>query len=325
MHKGFFLPATLANKIVGVIKKSFQERRLNIGLFFDKYVLWWETKEGELKCSPEVQISILRNPNAKTLIGNPNIQGKKFKDKITENVRLSIPLTFLPKDKNKDYYKIYENKMKHLLNTLKNMGFYVEYLPSESSGLLLNWRLLINFGAASVYETSLLFHRNYSIPYIPGSAVKGVTRYWAILKFSGKLRKNAKDIDKTLSEGEDLGQEIDGVSFQDLIGIFGTQNEKGKVIFFDALPIIEQEMDFVVLDIMNVHYKPYYERGETPGDWYSPSPIFFLAVEKGTKFRFSLASKEKELVEKTKKLLEEALKYAGIGAKTSAGYGYFEV
>ena len=84
---------------------------------------------------------------------------------------------------------------------------------------------------------------------------------------------------------------------------------------------------------MNVHYKPYYEASErelkenkekAPGEWHSPTPIFFLAVEKRTKFRFALASKNENLIEKAKELLKEALDKIGIGAKTSAGYGYFE-
>ena len=116
------------------------------------------------------------------------------------------------------------------------------------------------------------------------------------------------------------------IKFKELIDIFGTQREKGKVIFFDALPIIEGNRDFIVLDVMNVHYGDYYqdESGKTPpGDWMNPTPIFFLAVEKGTKFRFSLASKCENLARISMKLLKEALKNFGIGAKTSAGYGYF--
>jgi len=58
--------------------------------------------------------------------------------------------------------------------------------------------------------------------------------------------------------------------------------------------------------VINVHYKDYYQRGEIPGDWMKPSPIFFLAVE-GIKFKFTVASKNGNLVEKTEKLLKEAL------------------
>jgi len=337
MNKGFFVTKKLGEKLINVISEAVRSKKLNLGLFFDKYVLWW--REDIWKCSPEIQISLLRkvysNSQEIEKFLDQNLSGKKFREKITKNVRLSVPFEMIPFSE----YKFYKKRMTMLFSTLEQMGFYIKYLPNNQSGLSLNWRLIINLGTASVYETSLLFHRNYSVPYIPGSAVKGVTRHWAILKFAEKLQgarsfsfeDAIKEIDKALENGKDLGMEVNGVKFSELIEIFGTQNKKGEVIFFDALPIIEQEKDFIVLDIMNVHYKPYYEKGETPGDWHSPTPIFFLAVEKGTKFRFTLASKNKnedsknkDLVKKAKELLKEALENIGIGAKTSAGYGYFE-
>lgn len=51
--------------------------------------------------------------------------------------------------------------------------------------------------------------------------------------------------------------------------------------------------------------------------------IKFLTVQ-DTKFCFHLASKKKELLDKAKEWLKEALKEFGIGAKTSLGYGIFE-
>jgi len=330
VYKGFFVPRKMEEKLIDILTEATKEKKLNLGLFLDKYVLWWyDDRENERKCNLDVQLSLLKKvidkPNdVRNLLINSNVRGRKFREKMIEDVRLSISLDFIPiplKDRADNFYK---KKMDHLLDILSQIGFHIEYLPDRRSGLTLNWRLAINLGAASVYETSLLFHRNYSIPYIPGSAVKGVTRHWAILKFAEKSKKNPKMIDNALSQGKDLEIYVENISFADLIRIFGTQSKKGEVIFFDALPIIEQKNDFIVLDVMNVHYKPYYERGETPGDWHNPTPIFFLAVEKGTKFRFALASKSENLVKKSKELLKEAVKKIGIGAKTSAGYGYFK-
>ena len=333
MYKGFFLTKGIADKAIDIISKSLQKKKLNIGLLFDKYVIWWNEK-GELKCGLEMQISMLRDPQkTKSLLTDRDIRDKKFRDKMTENVRFSIPLIFFPSDGNKEYWKIYTDRMYMLFDTLRNMGFHLKYLPNKNTGLPVKWRLIINLGAASVYETSLLFHRNYSFPYIPGSAVKGVTRHWTIQKFAEEIKKlgnkkyedATKEVNIALENGRNLGIELNNITFKDVIKIFGTQNKKGEVIFFDALPVVEQDKDFVVLDVMNVHYRPYYEKEETPGDWYSPTLIFFLAVEKGTKFRFTLASRNKELVEKAKRLLKEALENLGVGAKTSTGYGYFEV
>jgi len=102
--------------------------------------------------------------------------------------------------------------------------------------------------------------------------------------------------------------------------IFGTQKKKGELIFFDAYPVGDINLK---LDVMTPHYGPYYSEGKPPADYHSPNPIKFLTVEK-TKFRFSLVSKDKNLLEKTKDWLMVSLKNFGIGAKTSIGYGYFE-
>ena len=329
MNKGFFLPQKPAEKIIGATNMAIREKSLNIGLFLDKYVVWWRERN-ELKCNYNVQVSILRkiqnSPNhIKKILVDPRVDGRKFKDKILKDERLSIPQSILPLQ----YYESYRKRMESLLKSLEQMRLHV-----KSEKLPLLWRLAINLGASSVYETSLLFHRNYSVPYIPGSAVKGITRHWAVQKFAEKFKELQKTsfedavrkVDDALENGRDLRMELDGIKFKELIDIFGTQREKGKVIFFDALPIIEGNRDFIVLDVMNVHYGDYYqdESGKTPpGDWMNPTPIFFLAVEKGTKFRFSLASKYENLARISMKLLKEALKNFGIGAKTSAGYGYF--
>ena len=235
---------------------------------------------------------------------------------IQENLsKIKLGISHVPQT----LYEIYCKRIDSILQTLKTMEYEVKEAILTSC-----WRLIINLGAASVYETSLLFHRNYSVPYIPGSAVKGVTKHWAIQKFAEYCKKSIKDVSSNLENSEDLGFEVDGIAFKELIEIFGTQNKKGKVLFFDAFPIFDKNKDFIVLDVMNVHYKPYYEGSAVPGDWYTPTPIFFLTVEKGTKFRFALASKDSELTGKTTSLLKEALENFGIGAKTSAGYGCFK-
>ena len=58
----------------------------------------------------------------------------------------------------------------------------------------------------------------------------------------------------------------------------------GKVVFFDAFPEMNQELFDV--DIVTCHYGAYYtpetDPPPEPGDWYSPKPIPFLAVRKGS-------------------------------------------
>jgi len=331
VNKGFYLPQQIGKNIVDTVKNAIETNSLNLGLFLDKYVLWYEEKDGKMNTNLTVQVSFLRKIDrlpgeVKKLLTDSQLSGKKFKNKIMENEKLSVPFEILPIK----YYESYRQRMENLIVHLKQMGYSVMHVEQS-----LNWRLLVNLGAASVYEASLLFHRNYSIPYIPGSAVKGATRHWSIQKFVEELRKSdisyedgVKKIDLALENGNDLNINADEVAFRDLIRIFGTQNKKGDVIFFNALPVLKENKDFVVLDIMNVHYGDYYrdESGKTPpGDWMNPTPVFFLAVEKGTKFKFTVISKNSNLANKAINLLKEAINKIGIGAKTSAGYGYFEV
>ena len=191
-----------------------------------------------------------------------------------------------------EYYTLYYRRFDSILNKLEDVGYKV-----RSDILSPKWRLSINLGAPSIYETSLLFHRNHSLSIIPGSALKGVAHHYA--KYQRKLLK------------------------EDIAKIFGTQDKKGEVIFFDALPVIDQNRDFVVLDVMNVHYRDYYQKGKTPGDWMNPNPVFFLTIER-LKFRFVVASKDESLSITALDLLKNAINKVGIGAKTSTGYGYFE-
>ena len=254
------------------INEIIRNRALNnIKLWLDKYCLFNENRN---RFDLEGQIKLLRN-NA-----------------------LAIPSNII----NLQDYNNYLQRINSLYESLRMQGYHCQSYEGK-----VNWRLVVGLGQESVYETSITLHRNYSVPFILGSAVKGVAYHYA---------KECKN----LPAGE-------------ITEIFGDQNKKGKVIFFDALPIIEQDANFIILDVMNVHYKPYYEASErelkekkekAPGDWHSPVPIFFLAVEKGTKFRFCVASKNSKLAEKAIELLKEAVKKIGIGAKTSAGYGYFK-
>lgn len=299
MNKRFFLPQSLRSKIVDITKETLEKNTLNFGLFLEKYILWSHDEKGKIRCDPTIQIAFLRkvknNPQkVKVLLRNSNISEKEFKEELMKNERLRVPFEVLPTQ----HYRIYRMRFEMFISDFEKLGYFVKL----SQGFPIKWRLTINLGAASVYETSLLFHRNYSIPYIPGSAVKGITHHYAlVLKKKGEVNQKKMD------------------------GIFGTPDNKGEVIFFDALPIIEDDKDFIVFDVMNVHYGEYYRDNKgtiAPGDWMSPNPIFFLTVE-GIKFKFAVASRNETLAEEAMRLLRGALSEIGIGAKTSSGYGYF--
>ena len=249
-----------ARGVIGRAVRAGEE--LNPSLILNKYVVW-SGGRGEEKAELRRQISLLS------------------KD------RLALPCRLMPLR----LYKGYERRFQEMLSVLRGQGWSV-----RQADLKLSWRLSVDLGAASVYETSINLHRNYGVPVVPGSAVKGVTRHYA----------------STIKIAKPLFEQI-----------FGDINRKGEVLFFDALPLPEGK-DFVVLDVMNVHYKKYYEtQTEPPGDWMSPVPVFFLAVE-GICYRFSVAARDEKLADEALRLVKGAVRELGVGAKTSAGYGFFE-
>ena len=113
---------------------------------------------------------------------------------------------------------------------------------------------------------------------------------------------------------------------QQFVAIFGTTDAAGSVIFFDAIPL---ELPKFQLDIMNPHYPNYYgSRGEKPpADYESPNPVFFLTVS-GTLYCFAIAARSEQgnhLLDLAEQWLKGALGELGIGAKTSADYGYWAI
>jgi len=169
----------------------------------------------------------------------------------------------------------------------------------------IDWRLVVGLGGASVYETSMTLHHLYGFPYIPASGIKGMVRAYVCTQVSPYEGKQ-KDVDN----------------------IFGTENEMGNIIFYDALPT---EPPCLKPDVMNPHYTPYYQpknTSEPPADYHKPIPVNFLTVV-DTTFSFVIGIRKgvpeadkKLLLEKTEEWLKKALEEQGVGAKTAVGYGY---
>lgn len=211
----------------------------------------------------------------------------------------------------------------------------IENLNIESQSIILKpeWRMVIGLGNESVYETSMTLHHIYGIPYIPGSAIKGVVRSYIITEVfaqDGKIDlKNAEE--RALKDDQ---------GFCDIFGCprnsFYKESRQGKIRFFDAFPLSNPK---IKPDVMNPHYSPYYSDSSgkvPPADYHNPKPISFLTVV-DTEFRVITGVKEKdnnkiqqgEFTDKNP--LETAYEYTkkalcehGIGAKTAVGYGYMD-
>jgi len=230
--------------------------------------------------------------------------------------------------------KACEERLKARTETLRSLS------PPYQIGTLrakVVWRLIIGLGSAHGLETSLTLHRLYGFPYLPGSAVKGLLRTYALLElwnggarsalegFKYEMSEDLTAVNKALMTGDlpKLHQAVQGKAeiYDGLVlihRIFGSQREQGQVIFFDVLPVNRVKLE---LDIMNPHYSKYYTGGEPPADWQSPNPIPFLTVGQGTEFQFLWASRNATLVQEVGEWLKKAVKDAGVGAKTMAGYG----
>jgi CRISPR-associated protein Cmr6 len=160
-------------------------------------------------------------------------------------------------------------------------------------------RLSVGLGAESVVETAITLHRTYGVPYIPGSALKGLAAHYA----------------RNHLTPDDWGAQSKYYQI-----MFGDVASAGYVTFFDALyvPGTGHERRPLWPDIITVHHPQYYQSNEAPADWDSPTPISFLSATGD--YLFAIAG-ESAWVEKAYEILALALHDEGIGAKTSSGYG----
>lgn len=160
-------------------------------------------------------------------------------------------------------------------------------------------RLAIGLGADSVLETSITLHHTYGVPYIPGSALKGLAAHYA---------RNYLE-----------GWEADKDDYKEL---FGTTDQSGCVDFYDALYVPKSGFQEQALwaDIITVHHNEYYqgEKDKAPADWDSPTPIPFLTAT--GEYLIALGGDE-AWVNVAYQILQLALYELGVGAKTSSGYG----
>lgn len=186
----------------------------------------------------------------------------------------------------------------------------------------LEWRMVVGLGGESVLETDITLHHLYGIPFIPGSALKGLTR-----AFASAQKEYAVPADKPEAERKPSLEEK--TDHPDIQRIFGTQDRAGTVLFFDAFPANGQYT--FAIDIMNPHYPDYYSSLQSgaikvPANNQSPNPITFLTIQDAV-FTFALAvrdPKDQEDLQIARTLLQQAIEQYGVGGKTSAGYGYFK-
>lgn len=177
-------------------------------------------------------------------------------------------------------------------------------------------RMIVGLGDESVLETAVTLHQTYGVPYIPGSALKGLAASY--------VRQQLDDPQWGEWKPKDEKQIWEpGTAYRVM---FGDTNEAGFITFFDALYVpgsghVNEKGDPQPLwpDVITVHHPDYYQgKDRPPADWDSPTPVPFLSATGS--YLVALAG-QSDWVRTVFEILRFALSEVGIGAKTSSGYG----
>ncbi len=190
-------------------------------------------------------------------------------------------------------------------------------LGAESRELQASWHFASGLGLPHPLENGFAWHPTLGVPYLTGTAVKGILRGW-LEEWSGETAELCQERRRRwLGEPEQPGK----------------PDRAGDLIFFDALPITAPSL---VVDVMTPHMGKWYERGDQieeidsadsaellPGDFHSPNPVKFL-VAKQPSFLVQIAARTETAraeVPAAFAEMRQALDLLGAGAKTAAGYG----
>lgn len=171
-------------------------------------------------------------------------------------------------------------------------------------------RMIVGLGTESVLEVSISMHHTYGVPFIPGSALKGLT--------AGFAARNLADPEWERRTGTSHA------------ALFGTHEAAGCVAFHDALWVPERAEAALPLDldVMTVHHADYYQGKSDrrdvlpPADWDDPNPVSFITA-RGS-YLVVLEGPD-AWTDVAMTLLKRALRRDGIGAKTAAGYGRLDL
>ena len=169
-----------------------------------------------------------------------------------------------------------------------------------SFSAITNSALAIGLGNTSPLEVGLTIHHTHGTPYLPGSAIKGLLRRAAD---AHQLTQAAKDI------------------------LFGSSAAAAHITYWDAMLEPSSTQPFQT-DVITVHHPQYYQGSGYPTDFDDPNPVTFLSVRPNATFRIALSSasaNSSQWLRLAAELLKYALENIGLGGKTNAGYGYFNV
>ncbi|HYT43193.1 MAG TPA: type III-B CRISPR module RAMP protein Cmr6, partial [Methylomirabilota bacterium] len=187
----------LPNETARMIERRVRACK-NLGLILDKYI----------------PITVFEKPD----------RNDKNKGKTPWLLNILEPLDAKNSDKKQSKhidFDLAHNAYQRWLTLTKAMGA----LPFD---LALDWRMIVGLGGETVLETDITLHPLYGIPFIPGSALKGLTRSYVAKEYheyhvpAAKPEEQRKASKKTDDDHPEIKL------------IFGSQDNAGTVIFFDA-------------------------------------------------------------------------------------------
>lgn len=206
--------------------------------------------------------------------------------------------------------------------SLQDKAAKLQQLATVQGGQARDYHCAGNFvtglGNPHPLENGFLWHPTLAMPYLPGSAVKGLVRALVETAYQGE--------DKPAVLKRWFGTEKKGDVAQ----------ASGCFIFFDALPTAPCEL---LPEVMTPHMGKWYEKGgktpqatdTQPGDWHSPVPMGYL-VARNLRLQFAIAPRAGAIAPEQVQAelanvwnaLDKALDWLGAGGKTAIGFGRME-
>lgn len=192
---------------------------------------------------------------------------------------------------------------------------------------------------ATVTEGSILLHHTYGVPYLPGSALKGLCR-----RRARQLKSDTREI----KDGESsrwweqlLGWGKNDLEDTDQPPVLSPSDEDsqgtgGLISFWDALWVPEpppgkaqSAFSPLQVDVVTPHHSKYYTGGHEAPEEEAPIPSLQLTIAPGTRFLLvleaaGLPGMDRWLQFILDDVLLPGLAEEGIGARTSSGFGRFE-
>lgn len=198
----------------------------------------------------------------------------------------------------------------------------VTQLLRPGSGRIVRWgmfesvgRILVGSGDSGVLENGITLHHTWGVPFLPGPALKGSCASLANLYLD----------DDSWRKGDLGGAEI-GDSFAQL---FGTTRNAGKVNFLDGLRIASDGSDHgVYQDVITAHNFAYYQgnfdNDSKPDGTTDPIPVGMMSTAGSFLVMMEAAAEDEAWLNAAFEILTEAFQLIGVGAKSSAGYGFLK-